>query len=83
MGRALRKDHSKDFLMSTGKNILTMSALVSKCDFTLEVLKSETPDARDKGRMSWSAKYRSTTLSVARKSLCPWNGVEWVSLGYI
>ncbi len=35
--------------MSTGKNILTMSALVSKCDFTLEVLNSETPDARDKG----------------------------------
>ncbi len=35
--------------MSTGKNILTMSALVSKCDLTLEVLNSETPDARDKG----------------------------------
>ncbi len=35
--------------MSTGKNILMMSALVSKCDLTLEVLNSETPDARDKG----------------------------------
>ncbi len=35
--------------MSTGKNILTISALVSKCDLTLEVLNSETPDARDKG----------------------------------
>ncbi len=35
--------------MSTGKTILTMSALVSKCDLTLEVFNSETPDARDKG----------------------------------
>ena len=35
--------------MSTGKNILTMSALVSNCDLTLEVLNSETPDTRDKG----------------------------------
>jgi hypothetical protein len=26
--------------MSTGKNILTMSALVSKCDLTLEVLRT-------------------------------------------
>ncbi len=49
VGKALRKDRSKDFLMSTGKNILTMAGLVSKCDFTLEVLNSETPDARDKG----------------------------------
>ncbi len=35
VGRALWKDNTKNFLMSTGKNILMMSALVSKRDLTL------------------------------------------------
>ena len=47
---------SPEISTGTGKNLRSTSALVSRCCVTREVVSSELPEARARGKMSWSAR---------------------------